>query len=644
MLDSSIASELLHRPAIEPCACGSSLAFIHCCGLGGGEVRTELPEQDQALAGGLEDAKARRDREATREAALAILGISPGHKDALQALYDVLQHEQKWDAASAVIDRLARIHFNDAVSRMIAAQYFLARGDMLRAQFHARMLVRLAPEALISHLTMGRAFLAQHNGKAAEHHFRIGLALPAPRGPDVPRRDIEAHLAIALRDQGRFDEARALFEVLAEDTKEPTLLLAWAKLEESDRKVEVALQLLERAEALAPDHPQLPIARATLFRRTHEHDRALALLDASVGEDGASSGLLEKGQILDSMGRYDEAFATFTALKARLCETSGHSYQAERAASLVKDLREFFTEGRSRLLPRASLRSDHPQPIFIVGFPRSGTTLIEQTLSAHPDIAAGDELPIIGQLAERAQNLLGSLLTYPKALSEMWLGDRAGHVDSLRDLYLNEAVRFGAVDPAKRWFTDKMPLNETHLGLIHILFPQSPIVHLVRHPLDVVLSVFSNGLTHGFHCAYALESAARHYALIAELIAHYHTALPLNYRAVRYEELVADQEGEVRSLLDFLGVPFVPATLAFHENARYARTASYAQVTEPIYTRSVHRYRNYLKHLEPVIPILMPAIQRLGYAIETDRHSAPSDDRIKSKAKLIAPDCSGATK
>lgn len=616
MLDAPIAPELLHRPAIEPCACGSRLARIHCCGLGGGEIRTELAERDHPLASVLEAAKAGRDREATRKAALAILGVAPGHKDALQALYDALQHEQKWDAASAVIDRLARVHFNDAVSRMIAAQYFLARGDMLRAQFHARMLVRLAPEALVSHLTMGRAFLAQHNGKAAEHHFRVGLALLVPRGPDVPRRDIEAHLAIALRDQGRFDEARALFEVLSEDAKEPTLLLAWAKLEESDRRFDAALQLIDQAERLAPGHPQLPIARATLFRRTHEHDRALALLDASEDDaGGGGGGLLEKGQILDSMGRYDEAFATFTAFKTRLRETSGHSYQAERAASLVRDLREFFTEGRSRLLPRASHRSDHPQPIFIVGFPRSGTTLVEQTLSTHPDIAAGDELPIIGQLAERAQNLLGSLLTYPKALSEMWLGDRAGHIDSLRDLYLNEAVGFGAVDPAKRWFTDKMPLNETHLGLIHILFPQSPIVHLVRHPLDVVLSVFSNGLTHGFHCAYALESAAAHYALIAELIAHYRAALPLNYHAVRYEELVADQEGEVRGLLDFIGVPFDRATLAFHENARYARTASYAQVTEPIYTRSVHRYRNYLKHLEPVVPVLMPAIARLGYTV-----------------------------
>lgn len=615
MLDSLISPAAVNVAAAT-CPCGSGLARMHCCGIDPRQVTSDLPADGTGKEGALEGARERSDREAMREAALGILALAPGHKAALQALFDLLQKDEKWDAASAVVDRLARIHLNDPVARMVAAQYFLARGDMLRAQFHARIMVRLAPEALISHMIMGRAFLASSNGKAAEHHFRIALDLPVPRGPQVPRRDIEAQLAVALREQGRFDEARRLFETLAGDTADPNLLLAWAKLEESDRKFTTALALLDRAEAVAPAHPQLSIARATLFRRTCDNDRALALLDEGDGDAGSPVGLLEKGHILDSMGRYDEAFATFSAFKARETDMVGHGYQAEHAAKLVADLRDFFTVGRSRLLPRASLREDHPQPVFIVGFPRSGTTLVEQTLTSHAEIAAGDELPIIHQLADRAQNLLGSLLTYPKALSEMWLGDRAGQIDSLRDLYLNEAVRFGAVDPAKRWFTDKMPLNETHLGLIHILFPKSPIVHLVRHPLDVVLSVFSNGLTHGFYCAYALETAATHYALIADLITDYRAAMPFNYHELRYEDLVADQETEVRKLLRFVGERFDPAMLAFHENPRYARTASYAQVTEKLYDRSVYRYRNYRKHLEPVVPILQPAINRLGYKVD----------------------------
>ncbi len=156
---------------------------------------------------------------------------------------------------------------------------------------------------------------------------------------------------------------------------------------------------------------------------------------------------------------------------------------------MVAQLKDFFTESRLKLLPQATVRSDTPQPIFVIGFPRSGTTLVEQTLASHPDISAGDELQIIMSLAERMQALLGSPGSYPMALSELWLGDRAGFLDTLRDLYINEAARVGALDPAKPWFTDKMPLNETHLGLISLLFPQSPVIHLLRHPLDVMVSV-----------------------------------------------------------------------------------------------------------------------------------------------------------
>jgi hypothetical protein len=160
-----------------------------------------------------------------------------------------------------------------------------------------------------------------------------------------------------------------------------------------------------------------------------------------------------------------------------------------------------------------------------------------------------------------------------------------------------------------------MPLNETDLGLISMLFPQSPLLHLTRHPLDVVLSVFCNLLTHGFYCAYALETVARHYALVMDLVDHYRRELEMRYMRVRYEDIVDDQEATIRSVMSFIGEDFDPGCLAFHENRRYARTASYAQVSERLYDRSRYRYRNYLARLEPVIPILQPTIERLGYSI-----------------------------
>jgi hypothetical protein len=165
-------------------------------------------------------------------------------------------------------------------------------------------------------------------------------------------------------------------------------------------------------------------------------------------------------------------------------------------------------------------------------------------------------------------------------------------------------------------FTDKMPLNETHLGLIALLFPEAPLIHVLRHPLDIMVSAFSNAFTHGFYCASDLVSAATHYVRVMDLVQHYRGEMTLRYLPIRYEDMVGDQQGSVRAVLAFIGEPFDKACLTFHKNRRYARTASYAQVTEPLYERSVYRHRHYLKHLEPVLPILQPVIERLGYTVD----------------------------
>jgi tetratricopeptide (TPR) repeat protein len=404
---------------------------------------------------------------------------------------------------------------------------------------------------------------------------------------------------------------------------DPSILqtvLGWARLEEADRDFDAAAALLDKAQALAPGAQSVLLARAVLHGRRRAYQPALEVLDqiAAQRQDGllGPAELLEKGRLLDQMGRYDDAWAAFVEGKRRLREHSGVAYQAEQAAALAARLKGFFTAQRLRITPRAAVRAGSPQPIFIIGFPRSGTTLVEQTLTAHGAICAGDELPFIHDITGLAQRMLNSPLTYPDALCELWMGDQREGLDNLRDYYLQRARQSGILEPGARWFTDKMPLNETHLGLIALLFPASPILHLIRHPLDVVLSVFSNLLTHGFYCAYDLESAARHYALIAELVAHYRSEMALKYLPVRYEDIVGDQEASVRRMLDFIGEDFDPRCVNFHENRRYARTASYAQVAEKLYDRSRYRHRHYLQPMAPIIPILRPAIERLGYGVE----------------------------
>jgi hypothetical protein len=223
---------------------------------------------------------------------------------------------------------------------------------------------------------------------------------------------------------------------------------------------------------------------------------------------------------------------------------------------------------------------------------------------------------MVNDITALMPRMLNSPLAYPEALADLWMGDQREGLDNLRDYYLQRARQLGFIEAKTTWFTDKMPLNETHLGLIGLMFPDAPIIHVLRHPLDVVLSVFSNHLTHGFYCANALDTIAKHYVLIAELVEHYRSQMTLKYLAIRYEDIVDDQEAGVRRMLSFVGTAFDKKCLKFHENTRYARTASYAQVTEKLYDTSRYRYRHYLKQLQPVIPILEPVIARLGYTID----------------------------
>jgi tetratricopeptide (TPR) repeat protein len=596
------------------CSCGTGLSRARCCEL---NLATLGAREASRHLAPLEERAAQEQRNgATEEAerlALDVLELAPGRARALAILYEIRKAQGKSDASAALIRRLVALEPNNFWATNELTLLLLGRGNVAEAERHAKNAVRIAPENAQAHYIMGMVLTEAHRPAIGEYHYCRALELSGARDPVVL-----ANLALCLKNQGKMSGARALYEEsLGSAPNSLHTLLGLARLEEADRNLAAALSLLDRADALAPANPNALLLRATVLGRMGKTDAALGILDSMAAAKDALGPVewLEKGRLLDRMGRYEEAFAAFDAGKERLRQISGQSYLDAHAQQLAARLQNFFSAKRLTTLPRARPRNDVAQPLFILGFPRSGTTLLEQTLSAHPRISAGDELPFIAEIAELMPRLLESPLAYPEALAELWMGDHREDLDNLRDHYLRRVAKLGIVPEGTAWFTDKMPLNETHLGLIGLLFPKSPLLHVTRHPLDVVLSVYSNLLTHGHYCAYALASAARHYALVIDLVEHYRREMQLNYLRVRYEDIVDDQEATVRQVLEFIGEEFDPACLAFHENRRYARTASYAQVTEKLYDRSRHRYRHYLQQLEPVIPILRPVVERLGYAI-----------------------------
>ena len=601
----------MNAPSHGSCPCGSGLRAERCCALQPAAIppadatRHLVPLVERAALAYRQGAK-----DVAERLCLDVLELAPDRPGALWVLYSIRKEQRNATAAGALIRRVVHFDPNNFEATNELALMLLGRGALAEAEVHARNAVRIAPQAAQAHNLMGMIMTEAQRPRLGEYHYRQVLALSGTRDPILL-----ANLAWCLKNQGRMEEARALYEESTEAA--PGIrqtLLGWARLEEADRSFAAAIDKLDRLDALFPDDPGSILTRAVVLGRMKRHDEALALLDRPTELDPTE--LSEKGRLLDRLDRHDDAWVAFTEGKRIAREVSGNAYLDQPARDLTDRLRRFFTAGRLATLPRAGVRADVAQPIFVLGFPRSGTTLVEQTLSAHPLVSAGDELPLINDITNIMPRMLNSPLAYPEALAELWMGDQRDGLDNLRDYYLQKVAQLEVIEPGAMWFTDKMPLNETHLGLIALLFPASPLIHVIRHPLDVMISAMANHFTHGFFCASALETAATHYVRVMELTEHYRNEMALRYMPVRYEAMVANQAETVRSVLDFIGVPFDEACLRFHENRRYARTASYAQVTEKLYDRSLYRHRHYRRHLEPVIPILRPIIERLGYAVD----------------------------
>jgi Flp pilus assembly protein TadD len=563
------------------------------------------------------DGFARDALEEAERLALDILELAPGHFRALALLYE-LRKESRPRAAEALLQRLVALNPNDVAATQELALLLIRKSDYYAAEVHARNSIRIAPQHPQSHNLLGMVLAATYREPLAEHHYRRALELAERRDPVVL-----ANLAAVVFVAGRVAEARSLYEESA--TLGPKILntwLAWARLEEADGNSTAATDLIERAEQLDPGNSRVAPIRAAVLRRMGARDEALKVL-LSIREARDQQGLghtelLEIGRLLDELNRYDEAWPAFVEGKRMLQQTTGLAFQADIANDLTSRLQIFFRRELLHNLPRAGLMRDCAQPIFILGFVRSGTTLAEQILTAHPRISPGNELLVVAEISQMLPRLLNSPVTYPEALAELWMAEQQEGLDDLRDYYLRRVRQYGIMEPNAPWFTDKAPLNSIHLGLIALMFPQSPVIHLIRHPLDVVLSTFSHELLAGYYHAFDLESAARYYVMISDLIEHYRRQMDIRYLPMKYEDIVDGLDGSVRRMLEFIGEPFDPRCLSFHENRRYAHTPSYAQVKEKLYDRSRYRYRHYLRHLEPVIPILEPVINRLGYRIEPE--------------------------
>ncbi len=512
------------------------------------------------------------------------LQTAPADVDALEIRFLIARQSGTPNEAETILRSILGQAPGLAWAHHDLAQLLAGAGRPHDALAAAETAARLDPDNPQMHLTLG-ALLSEAGGLApGENHLRQALT----RVGEHPA--VLAPLALNLLTQGRLDEAEPLYARLERlGALDVAALAHWAKLREARGDLDGAHRLLDRAEAGGGD---VRLGRAVVLARGHRAAEAVALLDAPGQRPLSADAQLERGRLRDRLGRHDEAWDDYVAAKARLSRETGRAYDAEAVAERLSKLRRAFAQP-SKPVPIA--RDEAPLPVFILGFPRSGTTLVEQVLSSHSQVRAGGELPFLAEF------------------EDVDLGDLAAAAIRLRAHYLSRAEAYGLRRPGVRWFTDKMPLNDIWLPLLRLAFPDSPIIRVRRHPFDVAVSMLSHHLTHGFDCGYRIEDIFTHMRAMHALSEAYDAATAAPF-TLGYEAFVAGQEALTRQMLCLLDLALEPACLTFHESRRYAPTPSYAQVTEPLNDRSIGRWRRHADRLAPFRPALAEMLDAQGYA------------------------------
>ena len=406
---------------------------------------------------------------------------------------------------------------------------------------------------------MGRAAYERGELGEALAHFRRALALK----PDLA--DALNNMGNVLKELGKLAQAHE----------------AYCKALRLEPDMTGAYVNLADAKTFAPGDAHLA-AMESLVAKSKLSQRDRMQLDFALGKAYAD------------LKDYRRSFSHFSAGNAAKRATI--SYDEQAAASLFERIEAVFS--RELLAAKAGGGHACAVPIFIVGMPRSGTSLVEQILASHPAVHGGGELPTLDDVICSARGSDAAVPTYPEFVAA--LDGRA-----LRRIGEHYSDLIGKLCRAATRITDKMPSNFLFAGLIHLALPQACIIHTIRDPLDTCVSCFSKLFTAEQDYSYDLGELGRYYRRYRALMAHWRRVLPQGRMLeVRYEDLVADLGREARRIVTHCGLPWDARCLSFHQTERPVRTASAAQIRQPIYTSAVGRWRFYEQDLGPLFNAL----------------------------------------
>jgi len=516
------------------------------------------------------------------------LVLDPEHVGAYLNLGNALRAQRRWEEARDAF-QAARDRQPDSLDAICGlGAVYVSQGRYPSAAKCFERAVDLQPENAELHRSLANVLALGGDFSRAESACRRSLEL---NSESDPVRQLElADILVAL---GRPDEALKFYDRVLELMPENIRAISGkARAYDRNRDYQLAYDCLRPSIDQGTKDPHLLAAYVGLSKRFDKQDDALQMAEDLLRENDLDDYDRCRvhycaTELCDKLGKYDEAFEHANqAARHKRAEFNRAEYR-----SYIDTILYAFSAENLRRLPRAENGSD--RPVFIVGMPRSGTSLVEQIIASHPEVYGAGELPDIGCLPGRLSSRTVGGIPYPRCMGSL----TQEQINQASDEYLDSLSRWSV---SARRVTDKMPQNFTHLGVIELLFPNARVIHTMRDPMDTCLSCYFKNFAGHLPYTYALEDLAHYYNEYERLMAHWRNVLGIPLLEVQYEDLVQQPEEYSRRLIEFCGLEWDDACLKFYESKRLVNTASYDQVRQPVYTGSVGRWQAYAQHLQPL--------------------------------------------
>lgn len=492
------------------------------------------------------------------------LRLRPGYLEAMGNLGAVLVALHRYGEAQAILEDANRLYPGHPQILCNLGDLNMLQDRTGQALDYARAALGISPDFFDARYLLGRIYRHQRNYDLALEHFRKALELQ-PRN-----ENLMGSIAELLEIRGEFDMARELLQQpLQRGSSNPLVLKAFSTLARHYGNETEAITLLEDALARG----QMDIAQSI---KLHS----------------------ELGKQYDHLQEFAHAFEHYSAanrlerqLNRAIMNTAVETFTRHSTISgwTARHGRDFWSR-----LPDSGNTSR--QPVFVIGMPRSGTTLAEQILSSHPQAHGAGELPDIDDIALALRCNTAGREPF-RHMPDLRQDDLAAAADR----YL---AKLRELTPGARRIVDKMPTNFWHVGMISLLFPNARIIHMQRDPRDVCLSMFFQRFSASMTFTTDLGELAEYYLAYGAVMDYWKEVLDIRILDVRYEELVADPETNIRTMIGFCDLDWDDSCLAFHESGRDVHTPSYDQVRQPMYSKSVGRWKHYAEQLAPLCDAL----------------------------------------